>query len=344
MAESVDAEAEEKARQAKQLKFLAVVGLAALVANRERFLGKSKKPRGRRGRRVAATGNRTPGAARGAPRRAAGRSGGTQAKAALTPQMIPQLDDQTKQQIRSIKEERSDLIPEDEIRYETRNPFIALNLDDRAIIKQQEDAAQAARGGGTTLAGGADEAGNQSLFGTIFFRGVLPIGGQTYAIMEASGRRIPFYVKEGENLPGTPFRLLRLGPGSAFATLVNDAASNVRDKILTVPRSGVNPVILQRAKRLLLQREASNWQEDSRRPENDEAALVGLMLEYDSKRRAEAAPAAGGGPAEGGFLKPEVEASDGGGSGPEANPPNGSAGGADPEETAAEDDFTFFEE
>lgn len=250
--------------------------------------------------------------------------------AALTPQMIPVLDDITRKKIQDVKAPKVENITEDVIRYETRNPFVALGLDDQAIQKVLDEPVL------KPTAPNKGAAQSASALGTMYFNGVIPLNGETYAVVNLPGRRLPIFVREGDVLQGTPWKLLKIGPNNAFVTLFNGSASKAKDKVQTIPRVGVSREEIQRSTEVTLVALAGDLPKDRKNREGLDV-LAPHMLRLAEERMQEAQ----GGP---GFLNPAPRAP-----GVEAPKP---APDAAPAATtpapsappAGGDDFQFFDE
>lgn len=241
MAESVEEDDNKKKAIA-----LGVIVLFAVGVNAKNFMGKKEDPRkgrtsSRRGARRGATNARAGGRRAAAPAR----------KSLLTPNNIPVLSDLTKKQIKINRDTKPDLIPEDTIRYDTRNPFVPLGVDDLKI-QVAEDKRRNQIAQGIPVDGQDQEAAQSAPTGTINFRGVLPVSGTSYAILESYGSRFPFSVRPGEEIGNSGIKLLGIGPANTFVTLYNPEAKRDNEKITIVPRSGVDPFALRIAREQFL--------------------------------------------------------------------------------------------
>lgn len=339
-----DNKASEQDRIKKQLGVLGILLVLVVMANwksiSKMFGGDKRGPAtARRGRSRGAR----RGAARARPKAVAKKRGGrAQTKAALTPQMIPVLSDEVQRKIKAVREKRPDAIPEDDIRYDTRNPFIALKLDDREIIKQQEKRnttpIPVAQGGDT---GPAD---SPSAGGLMYFRGVVPIGGERYAVLQAANGLRPRPVKDGDVVPNTNWRLLSIGPRDAFVVLYNAKAKRDREKISVVNRDGIRPEDLALAKELLFA-QANVTLSDKARKGSDTEQIAPIMLAIAHERYEKQQ----GVPSGGGFLgAPSGDDPPGGGDSTDplaaGGDPFASSGGGDSPPAGGGDEFEFFDE
>ncbi len=323
-----EAKAAEKERMKKQLVFLGILLVAVAYVNRKTFFGVGKKSRIVRGRgRGAPRGRAAAPAARAAAKAPARRAAPN--RAALTPDMIPELDQGVKDKIAARWKEKVGLIPEDEIRYETRNPFIALGIDDREIIKRQDEKLKAK----PVSSGVEDPVASPS--GLVFFRGVVPIGPKRFAILQTNGSRRPKPIAEGSMLGGnSPWRLVRIGPKDAFVVLYNPEAKRDREKISVVTRDGVGPEDSAEAQRMLHASSGQDVPNTGRRGSiTDTTATVMLALlqkEFDEASRVVRKDS--------GFLVPasRMESKE---SKPMKEEPSSEAAG----DTSGADDFEFFE-
>lgn len=341
-----DDKATEQDRIKKQLGVLGILLVLVVMANWKsisKMFGGDKRPgpvaRRGRGRRAAPP-------RRGAPKRAAAKParGGGKASSALTPQMIPVLSDEVKRKIKAVREKRPDAIPEDDIRYDTRNPFIALSLDDREIIKAQEkrntQPIQVSAGADT----GPSDA--SSAGGLMYFRGVVPIGGERFAVVQAAGGLRPRPVKEGDVVPNTNWRLLSIGPRDAFVVLYNGKAKRDREKISVVNRDGIRPEDLALAKELLFAQANVSLSEKSRKGSDaEQIAPIMLAIAHERYEKQQGIPAGGG------FLGAPA-AEDPANSGDDAGDPMAgggdpfasTSGGDSPPPAKGADEFEFFDE
>lgn len=326
--------AAEKERMKKQLMLLGGLMVMVVLVNRKSIMkamgmgGKSSK--GRRGRRVnrRAPAGRAPAAQARAPARQSSN------RAALTPSMIPTLDEATKRKLHQIGKP-SEIIPEEDIRYDTRNPFVDLSLDDRQIIKKQDEKVKRMLLGAQGLGGSAPDDGSAPVTSAVamFFRGVIPKSGSRYAILQTALQTAP--VREGDQVPGTDWILLAIGPMDAFVILHNPQAKRAREKITVVHRDGVKPQDLADAENMFSMAAGVDVSKtERRRGESSNIPAIALaMLETQN-----GAPAGGGVPLE---EVPEEKPAE------EADPFE-EAGGFDDGGTAAEveddDGFGFFDE
>lgn len=216
-----DAQA-EKERTTKLLIVLGVVmGLVVLVNFKRisKMFGGSSRGRAVVGRPGAAP---RPGAAR--PGRAAPRSPGRSRSGSVSPDDIPNLDTQVKARLKSLGSKRPDVVPTDKLLYQTDNPFLPLGVN-------RKDLDRKARAGSQGAGVVAPDA--------LFFRGIMQVGDSRYAIIERPDRKIPWYVQEGELLEGTNFRLQNISDDETVVTILDPDAKRDRDKIKTVPYSGL---------------------------------------------------------------------------------------------------------
>ncbi len=336
-----DSKATEQERIKKQLMVLGVLLVLVVAANAKRFMGGSARGGARRVTPAAAGGSG--GIAGTAANAVAAVAAAAAPSSALTPQMIPVLDETTKKQIANIRTLKPDLVPEDVIRYETRNPFIPLALDDQEIMKKQDEANEGRGAAAQAAAQGAQNDAN-SASGAVYFRGIMPLQGERFAVMESPSKRVPYYVRTGENLPGTPWKLLRIGPGNAFVILYNPKATKAREKILAVPRTGISPALLKRAQEDLLREEGVVFNDETRRRDTADA-MVPHMLSLAQRMEVSGGVEAPASRPPAGSDKAVPKAGDSGsasgtGKPMETHGASGSAGSSKP----AADDFTFFDE
>jgi hypothetical protein len=273
--------AAEKERMKKQLMLLGGLMVLVMIVNRKSIMkmmgmGSKGRRRGSRGRKVRPR-------SRAVAPAAASRSGGSTARAsaaALTPAMIPIIDEATRQKLHQIGKP-NEIVPVDEIRYDTRNPFIELALDDREIIKKQEERFRKPSLGLGGGAGGGGPGGGQpaAAAGGMYFRGVIPMGGSRYAVLQPAGMPRPRPVKEGSKIKGTDWVLLSIGPRDAFVVLHNPKAKRTREKISVVNRDGIKPEDLFLAKEMLLASAGVDIPEKKKgRQETDQIAPVMLAI------------------------------------------------------------------
>ena len=283
MAAKKDDKATEKDRIKKQLGVLGILVVLVVAANwksiKKSFGGGSTRDRGGRPSVARAPAGGGPARVAAAPAAAPAR----RAAAALTPDMIPFLDAATKKKIEVVQGTPQEEVKEDDVRYDTRNPFIPLEQDDREIQKKQlrERQGAAARPDPDAESGPAPTSG-----GTMYFRGVIPVDGKRFAIIHGSTMRRPTPVEEGTPILGTPWTLLSIGPKDAFVVLYNAQAQREREKISVVHRDGVRPEELALAKEMLL---ASAPSVDRERRGNDSEQLAPYFLALADQKAREAA-------------------------------------------------------
>jgi len=132
-----------------------------------------------------------------------------QAAVLVTPADIPSLSVRTRVALATRGHRRGDW-DEDKLRFETQPIFCPLELTQRHLDRLGQAAAD----------GGAVE--------ELVFRGVAPIGGRRYAVIEGAGRTIPWWVTEGERLEGTKYVVTSLDDLGSSVTLEAPTERNAR--------------------------------------------------------------------------------------------------------------------
>ncbi len=194
----------------------------------------SRAKRIRRSRRVSAPSfNR-----RRVSRAAGGARGG---RRILTPADIPVLSPETKRRLKALKGKKGGPYSEEEIRYQTLNPFLPLELTDREVERMLEEKRRnAAAKGGSSKAGGGVAS---SLPQTLYFRGICTLDGKRYAIIEIPDRKIPYTVQEGESFSKGRYILKNIADNGRLITVEDTKARRIRDRLLTIPYSGVDTLV-----------------------------------------------------------------------------------------------------
>lgn len=210
------------ASEKKMIKVLGVIMIIMALVWGRRYMNK-KKPvvRGKR-RQAATTSRRRTTSRRGATKKTTVRK----KKQVLTPRDIPRLNDNLRLKLKQMKNPDIKEIDETEITYGTTNVFLSLDLNDKKVerLKREQKAA---------LTGG------EMMAETLYFRGVAHVNGERLAILERGDRTIPWYVKEGEILEDTEYLVQNIADGDTHITLIDKGAKRERDRIKTIPSSGI---------------------------------------------------------------------------------------------------------
>ncbi len=214
-----------KDSEVKKLKILGVVMVLLIGSQVYRHMKKRKGTKVHKRPGTTASRGRARRGRRGRRGRAPAAKSRTRQARSLTPADIPVLEEDTKAKLQALKNPKQELFTEDELRYETTNIYLPLDLTDKAVEQQKKEAEIKARGG--------KPSGD-----TIFFRGVMQINGERMAILERADRRVPWYVREGEALEDSDFVLKNIAGNNMQVTLLRTNAKRERDRIRTIPWCG----------------------------------------------------------------------------------------------------------
>jgi hypothetical protein len=216
------------ASEKQMLKVLGVILIIMGAVWGRKFLKKSGSSSVKGRSRSVATASRRTSSSRGKAKTSARKK-----KQVLTPRDIPRLNDNLKLKLKQMKnpdKKKTNVI--DEIMYGTRNIFLPPEVTDKDVELERRQRKQ-------------EESGGEVMSDAIYFRGVANVNGERLAIIERPNRTIPWYAKEGEKLDGTDFTLQNIATNDQHITLVDAGAKRERDRIRTVPWTGLEKAELE---------------------------------------------------------------------------------------------------